>query len=102
MPGLPEAAGERNGGVAGIGHGPVLGQRGGGGKGRIIRRLTRRAGEAGCAGALEIDDRLRRGRAGGLAVTVAVAAVVYFAAAKLFRVGEANDAVDMVMRRLKR
>lgn len=41
-------------------------------------------------------------RAGGLAVTVAVAAVVYFAAAKLFRVGEANDAVDMVMRRLKR
>lgn len=41
-------------------------------------------------------------RAGGLAVTMGVAAVVYFAAAKLLKVGEANDAMEMVMKRLRR
>ena len=41
-------------------------------------------------------------RAGGLAVTVGIAALVYFAAAKLLRVTEANDALEMLTRRLRR
>jgi putative peptidoglycan lipid II flippase len=41
-------------------------------------------------------------RAGGLAVTVGVAALVYFAAARLLKVSEARDALEMVTRRLKR
>ncbi|MGD7652363.1 MAG: murein biosynthesis integral membrane protein MurJ [Verrucomicrobiales bacterium] len=40
-------------------------------------------------------------RAGGLAVTVGLAAVVYFAVAKLLRVQEASEAIGMVTRRLK-
>ncbi len=41
-------------------------------------------------------------RAGGLMATVGVAAVVYFAAARLLNVAEANDALQLVTRRLKR
>lgn len=41
-------------------------------------------------------------RAAGLAVTVGVAAPVYFAAAKVLRVAEATDAVAMVRRKLGR
>ena len=41
-------------------------------------------------------------RAGGLVVTVGVAALVYFATARLLKVHEASDALDMVTRRLKR
>ena len=41
-------------------------------------------------------------RAGGLAVTVGVAAIVYFGAARLLMVAEAREALAMVTRRLKR
>ena len=41
-------------------------------------------------------------RAGGLMVTVGVAALVYFAVARLLKVAEARDALEMVTRRLKR
>jgi hypothetical protein len=39
-------------------------------------------------------------RAGALAMTVAVAAGVYFAAARLLRVAEARDALELVTRRI--
>jgi putative peptidoglycan lipid II flippase len=41
-------------------------------------------------------------RAGGLMVTVGVAALVYFAAARLLKVAEARDALEMITRRLRR
>ena len=41
-------------------------------------------------------------RAGGLMVTVGVAALVYFAAASVLRVSEAKDALEMITRRLRR
>jgi putative peptidoglycan lipid II flippase len=41
-------------------------------------------------------------RAGGLMVTVGVAALVYFAAASVLKVAEAKDALAMITRRLKR
>jgi putative peptidoglycan lipid II flippase len=41
-------------------------------------------------------------RAAGLMVTVGIAAITYFAAAKVLRVAEANDAVTMVRRKLGR
>jgi putative peptidoglycan lipid II flippase len=40
-------------------------------------------------------------RAGGLAVTVGVAAAVYFATARLLKVREATDAMEMIVRRLR-
>jgi len=40
-------------------------------------------------------------RALGLMITVAAAAFVYFAAARLLRVSEAKDALDMITRRLR-
>jgi len=40
-------------------------------------------------------------RAGALVLTVGAAAVVYFAAARLLRVAEARDALDMLTRRLR-
>ncbi len=41
-------------------------------------------------------------KAGGLVVTIGVAALVFFATARLLRVSEAKDALEMVTRRLKR
>ncbi len=41
-------------------------------------------------------------RAGALAITIGLAAAVYFASAKLLHITEAKDAIQMVMRRLKR
>ena len=40
-------------------------------------------------------------RAGGLMVTVGAAAIVYFAAARLLKVAEAKEALDMITRRLR-
>jgi putative peptidoglycan lipid II flippase len=40
-------------------------------------------------------------RTGGLVVTVGVAALIYFAAARLLKVEEAKDALQMITRRLK-
>jgi hypothetical protein len=41
-------------------------------------------------------------RAGGLAATAGLAAVLYFAVARLLKVEEAGDALEMIHRRLKR
>ena len=41
-------------------------------------------------------------KAGGLMATVGVAALVYFATARLLKVAEARDALEMVTRRLRR
>jgi putative peptidoglycan lipid II flippase len=41
-------------------------------------------------------------RAGGLMVTVGIAAVLYFAVARLLKVKEAGDALEMITRRLRR
>lgn len=41
-------------------------------------------------------------RASGLMVTVGVAALVYFGAARLLKVTEAKDALEMIMRKLRR
>ena len=41
-------------------------------------------------------------RAGGLTATVAMAAAVYFAAARMLKVAEAQEAMAMVLRRFRR
>ncbi len=41
-------------------------------------------------------------RSGGLVVTVGVAALVYFASARLLKVSEARDALEMMTRRLRK
>jgi hypothetical protein len=41
-------------------------------------------------------------RATGLMATVAIAAGVYFAAARLLKVTEARDALELILRRLRR
>jgi hypothetical protein len=40
-------------------------------------------------------------RAGYLALTVGVAALVYFAVARILRVSEARDAISLITRRLR-